>query len=508
MVSLKKVKQELIAFGLINLIIAVNITLASFVHIPFGDFKGFSLYFLYFSALQLTVFGFTYILALNKYLFYTIFPVIFISSSTIAFWVYTQDMSINYGLIESVLESKTDIAFDLISPQFVLYFIWIIFATFLCIRFYKNSSPLKLKSPLFLLAILCVCGFFTGQHLKRDVFTSKLPYNIISAIKKYSEKPTRIYNQTFEDELSKTVDSIDIVFVLGESVRADHLGINGYDRETTPLLNLQQNLISYSNIYTPLTYTAISVPQILSNQSIHDTLIKEYTILYSILNELKISTTWIGNQSIEKSYESIIKENKNVYLIDAFHSVLSFKKQKDEELIKVFDIIDRDSAFTFTTIHMIGSHWFYDSRYTAKHKKFTPTAKSKFLKSSTKDELINSYDNTLIYLDWFLNSIIEKLKPSKTPTLLIYISDHGEILGENNQWLHAQNNKASTNPAMLIWYSDSFKREFPVKTEALLENKNKTNSTDLIFNSILHLLQVEGFPYKASNSIFYSNPKQ
>ena len=219
-------------------------------------------------------------------------------------------MSINYGLIESVLESKTDIAFDLISPQFVLYFIWIIFATFLCIRFYKNSSPLKLKSPLFLLAILCVCGFFTGQHLKRDVFTSKLPYNIISAIKKYSEKPTRIYNQTFEDELSKTVDSIDIVFVLGESVRADHLGINGYDRETTPLLNLQQNLISYSNIYTPLTYTAISVPQILSNQSIHDTLIKEYTILYSILNELKISTTWIGNQSIEKSYESIIKENK------------------------------------------------------------------------------------------------------------------------------------------------------------------------------------------------------
>ena len=91
---------------------------------------------------------------------------------------------------------------------------------------------------------------------------------------------------------------------------------------------------------------------------------------------------------------------------------------------------------------------------------------------------------------------------------MIYISDHGEILGEDNQWLHAQNNKASTNPAMLIWYSDSFKTKYPLKTEVLIKNTNENNNTDLIFNSILHLLKVEGFPYNPNSSIFYSKSKQ
>ena len=508
MERLKKIKKELINYSLINIIIAINITIASFAHIPFGDLKGFFLYFLYFLAVQATLFGFMYLLTLNKYVFYTLFPITFIVSSTLGFWVYVQDLSINYGLIESVLESNVDIALDFISPYFLCYFIWIIVSTFLCIKLFKNLKASKIKSPLFLIAILCVCFYFIGEHLKRDVFTSKLPYNIITALKKYSEKPTITYNDLMNYDLDKSIDSVDIVFVLGESVRADHLELNGYDRATTPLLNLQQNLISYSNIYTPLTYTAISVPQILTNQSIKDTIVKNNTILYSILNKLNINTTWIGNQSLEKSYETIIKENKNIYLIDALHSVLSFKKHKDEELIKVFDTIERDSKSNFTTIHMIGSHWFYDSRYTNKHKKFTPTSKGKFLKSSTKEELINSYDNTIVYLDWFLNTIIEKLKPTKIPTLLIYISDHGEILGEDNQWLHAQNNKASTNPAMLIWYSDSFKTKYPLKTEVLIKNTNENNNTDLIFNSILHLLKVEGFPYNPNSSIFYSKSKQ
>jgi lipid A ethanolaminephosphotransferase len=505
MERLKKVKNELINYSLINLIIAINITIASFAHIPFGDFKGFFLYFFYFLAVQITLFGFVYLLTINKYVFYTLFPFTFIASSTLAFWVYAQDLSINYGLIESVIESNVDIAVDFISPSFLFYFIWIIISTFLCVKLYKNLEGSRVKSLLFPIAILCVLCFFVGQHLKRDVFTSKLPFNIISSLKKYSQKSTISYNRTFNDTMTKSIDSIDIVFVLGESVRADHLGLNGYKRQTTPLLNLQQNLISYSNIYTPLTYTAVSVPQILTNQSISDVSTKSHTILYSILNKLNINTTWIGNQSLEKSYETMIKENKNIYLIDALHSVLSFKKHKDEELIKVFDGISRGSSLNFTTIHMIGSHWYYDSRYSEKHKIFTPTTKGKFIKSSTKEELINSYDNTLLYLDWFLNTIIEKLKQSKTPTLLIYISDHGEILGENNQWLHAQKNKASTNPAMLVWYSDSFNAKLPEKIEALIKNKNQENNTDLIFNSILHLLKVEGFPYNLNNSIFIQN---
>ena len=86
---------------------------------------------------------------------------------------------------------------------------------------------------------------------------------------------------------------------MGESVRADHLGINGYSRNTTPRLQQNNKIISFSKIHTPLTYTAISVPQILTNNAVNEKSKENIYSIYSILNKLNYETTWIGNQSPE-----------------------------------------------------------------------------------------------------------------------------------------------------------------------------------------------------------------
>jgi len=90
----------------------------------------------------------------------------------------------------------------------------------------------------------------------------------------------------------------------------------------------------------------------------------------------------------------------------------------------------------------------------------------------------------------------------KSKTILIYLSDHGEILGENGKWLHAQEDDASKNPAMIIWYSDEFNYSYPELVSALRENSTKNISTDFFYHSILDLFKVQNFEYNKRKSIF------
>ena len=501
MENIKIYKKQFISLLFINTIIGSNISLASYIHLPINGFKDFFAYALHFLALQATVFGFTYVFSLHRLLYLIIFPLIYLILSSISFWVFTQDVSLTPGVMQAVLETKPDIVVDLISLPLILHFIWSLFCVIICVNLFKRIIISSLKSPLLVVAIICIGLFYLGENIKFGIFKRRLPYSAITATNGYLKKPNTSFNKNIP-QVSKRKDSLHVVLVLGETVRADHLQLNNYPRETTPLLSRSSNLMSFPNIYTPLTYTAVSLPQILTDASIKNKQKDPATILYSILNRLDIHTTWLGNQSIETSYKNIVYENSDVLLIDQFHSVLSFKKLKDEELLKSFEALSQQETSSFTTLHMIGSHWFYDSRYPEKFKKFTPTATSKFLKSSTKEELINSYDNTILYLDWFLYNLIQKVEKQDKSSLVIYLSDHGEVLGEDNKWFHAQNHPAAQNPAMLLWYSKNFKKKYPELIANLKKKQFKRIPTDFLFHSILDLYQVKNFKYDIEESIF------
>ena len=193
---------------------------------------------------------------------------------------------------------------------------------------------------------------------------------------------------------------------------------------------------SFKNIYTPLTYTAVSVPQILTDQSIINDSLNGKTSVYSVLKKGGFETNWIGNQSLEKSYKEIVYTNDSVVIIDKFHSVLSFNKQRDLEILKVLKSYKAQSKKSIYTLHMIGSHWYYNSRVDESFKKFKPIVESKFTGSSTNEQIINSYDNTILYLDNFLNELIDFIKSSGKISILIFLSDHGENLGEDGKFFH------------------------------------------------------------------------
>ena len=495
-------KQEIKFHIGLHVLIAIFITIANYVYLPFNSPKGNVIYFSHFVLLHFSLFGFIYMFSLFSKVFKVVFPLLFIFIASFSFWVYSQDLTIGEGMIQRIFGTNIGEATDVLSYQFVFFVLISSICILVFFRFHRKKRMSNFKSPLIFVAIFGVISFFIVENYKFDAFKNRLPYSVYFGFVKYFQK-SYVKLKNVEEMAFTNEKDLHIVLVIGESVRADHLSLNGYQRNTTPLLSKQNNLISFKNTYTPFTFTAKSLPQILTDKSIDSKPeIQEYVSLYSVLNKASFNSEWIGNQVLEKSYAEIINSNKSKLIIDELHSFLSFKKEKDLAILDHFNINESYVGNKMSSLHMIGSHWYYKSRITDDFEHFKPTIQSKYLGSLTSEELINSYDNTIVYLDFFLNELIEKLKKSSKKTILLYISDHGETLGEDGNWLHAQEHKASKNPAMLVWFSDNFEKSYPLKIENMKAKKLDSIATDFLFHSVLDLGNIENFEYNKNQSIF------
>jgi glucan phosphoethanolaminetransferase (alkaline phosphatase superfamily) len=504
---MKKYKKEIKFHVSVNIFIAVFLSIASYIHIPLGTMKATFIYVAHLLILQFTFFGFIYFFSLFKRGFSILFPILFVLFSGFSFWEYSQNISISPNLIQAILETKPDIALDLINLPFVTYLLGALIVSVFCIKKFVKLENNVLKSPLSIFAIIAIGAFFLVEDQRSDTFKRRTPHSIIFSYKTYLQQSSLKLKEVNEN-ITGTKDSLEIILVVGETLRADHLSLNGYSRNTTPLLSQQNNLISFKNVYTPFTFTSASLPQLLTDKFTLDNNKKELTSLFSILKKADFSTKWIGNQSLEKSVKGIVDTNDSVIIMDKFHSVFSFIKEKDIVLLKHHDFNKPSAKKTITTFHMVGSHWYYNSRYGAPFKKFTPITESKHVGSSSREQLINSYDNTVVYFDYFLNELINRLKKENNNTILIYVSDHGETLGEDGKWFHGNDHRTSQNPAMIAWCSDKFKTKNQPKTEHLQSVKNDSISTNFLFHSILDISEIKGFNYKKEESIFYKKKEQ
>ena len=486
----------------LNLIVGLFITLSSYYHIPLSSFKDYSIYFVHFLLLQFSFFGILYFLSINKYIFYTVFPIIFLSLSLLGFYKYSLDITISMHLIEAIFEVSLLVSLDLISIYSLLLIAVLILILFFVFRLYTRIKVNQLKSPLIILAILGIFTYFIIEKIRHDTFNSRLPYAAFHGVKDYLSSDLLTLKKVPLDVTSEKED-VNFIFVLGESVRADHMQLNGYKKGTNPRLVKRNNLISYTNLYTKNTHTVASIKQILTDKSLDDN--EEGNRLYSIysvLNTASFNTYWIANGDIVKGYEPIIKSNKELLLVDKFKTVMSFNKSLDQDMFVSFDTIYKKKENQFISMHMIGSHWWYENRYSDDFRKFNPVIKSKYIPSLKEENLINSYDNTIVYLDYFLDELIKRVDKKNDPSIVMYVSDHGESLGENGKWLHAQEAEACKNPAMVIWYSDSFKNKYPKYVESLNEYATKKLTTDFFYHSIIDFYKIENFNYNKDKSIF------
>ncbi len=244
-----------------------------------------------------------------------------------------------------------------------------------------------------------------------------------------------------------------VILVIGETVRPDHLGINGYARNTTPeLAKLGPALMSFSNVASTTNHTAGAVPNL-----VRRVVPGGDVSLVSVFREAGFYTGWFSNQQ-RTVYEP------QADLSDFSHVGWHEKMRQDTDLLPMLaSCIKQCGARQFIVLHMYGSHYPYDERYARRDQVFQPIFRDVGFSAAAprfKQELINSYDNTLLGTDRFLAAVIAHAKAAGKPAMVLYTSDHGENLfdDERDMFLHAGPvpTRRDTMVPLLFWANDAF----------------------------------------------------
>ncbi|MBK5529959.1 phosphoethanolamine--lipid A transferase [Pseudomonas sp. TH06] len=301
------------------------------------------------------------------------------------------------------------------------------------------------------------------------------------------------------------------VLVVGESARAENFGILGYDRDTTPKLDKEAGLIAFTDVHSCGTETAVSVPCMFSNMGRKDydaSKAKNEEGLLDVLKRAGIDVIWRDNQSGCKGTCDRVTVQDVSNLKDP--TLCANSECRDEILLQglqgFIDHLDKD---TVLVLHQMGSHGpEYFKRYPKEYEHFTPVCESNALNNCSRESIVNGYDNTLVYTDHVLSSLIDVLRNNqdKVDTAMLYLSDHGESLGEYNLFLHGTPYmlapEQQKHVAMLAWFSDNYQKAYSVDTHCLQMSRDKPLSQDNLFHSMLGLLEVRSKVYQPGLDLF------
>ncbi|CAM3161256.1 phosphoethanolamine transferase [Pseudomonas floridensis] len=301
------------------------------------------------------------------------------------------------------------------------------------------------------------------------------------------------------------------VLVVGESARAENFGILGYGRNTTPNLNKESDLVAFTDVYSCGTETAVSVPCMFSNMGRKDydgAKARNQEGLLDVLQRAGIQVVWRDNQAGCKGTCDRVTFQDVSNLKDP--QLCNNHECRDEILLQGLEgFINNLDKDTVLVLHQMGSHGpEYFKRYPKEYEKFTPVCESNALNNCTRDSIVNGYDNTLLYTDHVLSSLIDILRAhqDKVDTAMIYLSDHGESLGEYNLFLHGTPYLLAPDQQkhvpMMIWLSQNYQRTFAVTPECLAKERNTPLSQDNLFHSMLGLLKVDTKVYNPALDLF------
>jgi lipid A ethanolaminephosphotransferase len=300
------------------------------------------------------------------------------------------------------------------------------------------------------------------------------------------------------------------VLVVGETARAQNFSLNGYARPTNPQL-AQRDVINFPHATACGTSTEVSLPCMFSpfgRANYDEDKIRAHESLLHVLSRAGFKVLWRDNQSGCKGVcdglpiEQV--DHANVPALCAEGQCL------DEVLLHGMEGIARDAAGNLLVVmHQLGSHGpAYYKRYPAVFKRFTPTCENEDLRGCSAAEIVNAYDNSLLYTDFFLSRVIDFLDRSQKnyDTAMLYVSDHGESLGDKGLYLHGMPYPIAPDVQkrvpLVMWLSPAFRNSFKVDQDCLRAHAGAEVSHDNLFHSLLGVLDVETQAYKPKLDLF------
>ncbi len=275
------------------------------------------------------------------------------------------------------------------------------------------------------------------------------------------------------------------IFVIGETARANNWGIYGYHRNTTPRLSRRTNLYCFDNVLTEINATHKSVPLMLSPadaRNFNDTY--QQKSLISAFRQAGFHTSFLSNQSRNGSLTEFFANEAN-------YTYYSNTHRHDETMLpRVDSLLKLDKPKQLILLHTYGSHFNYCERYPNDCRLFTPDH-IQGIAPQNRQTLVNAYDNSIVATDKLLDEIIERLQNCGKPSALLYISDHGEDLFDDNRhrFLHASPLPSyyQLHVPCLLWLSTSYTQNFPLYQQLAHARRATPCDSRVIFHTLLNL---------------------
>jgi len=453
-----------------------------------------------------------HLIALLGVRFFKLFLMItFFSNSIALYFLQTYNIILDRAMMGNTLNTRYSEASAYFDPKILLFVL--LLGVLPSIIIYKIRLKSSKKKYLFLsgfgtfmLSILILyLNSFTWLWLDKHakyLGGLAMPWSYsINAIRaeltkhRANQEQRLLPEGTFKDD-NKTV----VVLVIGESARASQFSLYGYHKETNPKLK-KENILTLKNSYSTSTYTTKSVASILSHDGSNS---NSYEPLTSYLHRMGAYVEWRT-----KNWGEPKQKVNHFYQADELKRVCQGEEcDYDEVLISNLNktIFSAKESKILMVLHTAGSHGpTYFKKYPSSFEHFTPVCKTVDLKECSKETLFNAYDNTILYTDYFLSKTINRLKKLHLPVLFIYISDHGESLGEYNLYLHGTPYTIAPDVQkkvpFIVWESKEFLK-LKGFTHPYIRSKQRYGQNN-IFHTILNALGVESPIYKEQDDLLH-----
>ncbi|WP_426386209.1 phosphoethanolamine transferase [Pseudomonas brassicacearum] len=534
MLTIKAVRPEWVTLvASAFLLVGFNIVLwQHLLAITTADARGL-LMCLAFGLMIFSAFNLVLTLVAFRPLLKPVLMLLFLISAGVAYFMAQYGVLIDAGMLRNFAETNATEVRDLLSLKLFVYIgllgvlpCWLLFKTPINYRRWPKELLSKLLVGVASAAVIGVVALANYQGLSslfrnhHELRLMVVPSNYIGASFGYLREQVASAKQPFitlgEDASRNPAWQTHgrkslTVLVVGESARAENFGILGYNRDTTPTLDKEAGLIAFTDVQSCGTETAVSVPCMFSNmgrKNYDASVAKNEEGLLDVLKRAGLEVIWRDNQSGCKGTCDRVTVQDVSNLKDP--TLCASSECRDEILLQglqhFIDMLDKD---TVLVLHQMGSHGpEYFKRYPKEYEHFTPVCESNALDNCSRESIVNGYDNTLVYTDHVLSTLIDLLRANqdKVDTAMLYLSDHGESLGEYNLFLHGTPYmlapEQQKHVAMLAWFSDSYQKSFSVDTHCLQLSRQKPLSQDNLFHSMIGLLEVNSQVYNRDLDLF------
>ena len=431
----------------------------------------------------------------GKWFYRVLASLVVVISVAAAYYMAFFNVVIGYGIVASVMTTDVDLSKEVIGLHFVLWMVLVSALPLLLIWRNNLSQTLieQLKTPgqrlkptlILLLSVALVwlpIRYFDKLQKVNEELTnidlpsyggvvahSYLPSNWIAAVGLFAwtKVDEKMDSRELLDPAKKFtyvapagIDDTYVVFVIGETTRWDHMGLLGYDRDTTPKLSKEKNLVAFRgqscDTATKLSLRCMFVREGGTMDNPGRTL-KEQNV-FAVMKELGFTSELFAMQSEVWFYDNADTNNFS------FREQIGSEKRNQGKAVDDMLLVPELQASLqrypqgkhIVILHTKGSHYLYSQRYPRDFARYKPECMG-VDETCSKAQLINAYDNSILYVDTMLDSVFDQLRDKKA--IVFYAADHGESISEN---MHLHGTPREMAPPeqfrvpMIVWASDKY----------------------------------------------------